>query len=365
MRVLVVYLGRRGGGAIYTLEIAKHLKEKVEILAIVSSELENYNEWKKQNIPLVDLHTFKSYSIRDIIISTLNICNFIKIRKIINCFKPDIIYYPMIHLWTPIINFVVPHIPKVITIHDPKPHKGEENIFLSFIQNVTIKQSKRIIVLSKTFVDLLNKYSIPREKIDVIPHGNFAYYTKGIKKNYNKITKTILFFGRIKEYKGLDILLKAFSIIREKDNNVKLIIAGEGDISVYKTFINKVDNIELINRWINENEIPDLFLRADIVVLPYIDASQSGVIPLAYSFGIPVIASKVGGIPEQIEDGITGLLFSPEDYEDLAYKCLKILNDIDFLKKLAENAYIKAYKEINWEKIVDLLIETFNKALNS
>lgn len=365
MRVLLVYLGRKGGGAVYSLEIAKALNKKIDVLALISSQVENLNDWLSIGIPIVKMNTFESESILNVTLSTLNLKKFKQLKKKIERFdKIDVIYYPMIHIWTPIINSIFKNIPKAITIHDPKPHLGEGNFLLNLIQELSIKQAQRLIVLSKAFVDMIARKGIPLERIDVIPHGNFTYYTQGKRKNYNSIAKTILFFGRIREYKGLNILLKAFEIIKQKENNVRLLIVGDGDLAPYRGLIEKVKDVEIVNRWIKNDEVAQFFLNADIVVLPYVDASQSGVIPLAYSFGLPVIASRVGGIPEQVEDGITGFLVNPRDERDLANKCLMLLQNIQLLKEMSEKAYIKAQNEINWEHIASLLIESFNKMKN-
>ncbi|MDZ4752029.1 MAG: glycosyltransferase [Flavobacteriales bacterium] len=122
--------------------------------------------------------------------------------------------------------------------------------------------------------------------------------------------KVLLFFGLIREYKGLDILLEAFS---QLDKNYHLIIAGEayGDFKPYQLAIDSSplkDNITCINRYVGDHEVPTLFSAADIVVLPYRSATQSGITAVAFHFGLPVIATNVGGLAETISDGVTGLI---------------------------------------------------------
>src|SRR5206468_12786006 len=126
----------------------------------------------------------------------------------------------------------------------------------------------------------------------------------------------VLLFGKIKPYKGVETLLEAARKVRKKlGNKFRVIIAGKGS----KTFLDsllRTDDLEYIhieNRFIPDIEIPKLFRNARFLVLPYIDASQSGVMSLAYTFSKPVIVSNVGSIAEYVEHGVTGLVFEPGD----------------------------------------------------
>jgi glycosyltransferase involved in cell wall biosynthesis len=361
MKLALIYPGRRGGGSLYSLEIAKKLKERVDLLAVVSRQAENLEEWKKTNIKLIELATYTNIS--GLIYSTLDIKKFIKLRRELINFNPDIIYYPMLHLWTPLINLLVPGKPKLITVHDPRPRKGEFNP-LHLSQPFALKQGQRFIVLSKAFVDVLSVKGIEREKIDVIPHGEFSYYKKIAPEVFEKKKKkTILFFGRIDKYKGLDVLLKSFPIIKKSINELRLLIVGKGNMSPYEELLKNLDDVEIVNRWIDDAEVSFYFNQASLLAVPYIDASQSGVIPIAYMFKVPVIASRVGGIPEQLDDGETGLLVETGNVNELAEACIKLLKDPSLSKVFAENGYRKANKEWNWERVADMVYNSCKKTV--
>jgi len=362
MKVLLIYLGRKGGGNIYSLEIAKALSKKCDLVAMISRQSQNLEAWRKAGISLIEVDTYEN--ILDVFLSFLNIKKYFYLKKQIKNVNPDVIYYPMTHLWTPIINLITPSVPKVTTIHDPIMHKGEKNIILDLIQNLAIKQSDIIVILSKVFIPTIEKYGISKERISVIPHGEFSYYMYNNVGNMARENNALLFFGRIREYKGLDVLIEAFPLIKKQIPDAKLLIVGQGDISPYNIQLSKLKDVELVNNWISDEEIANFFSKSSVVVLPYIDATQSGVIPLAYMFKIPVISTKVGGIPEQVEDGKTGLLVNAGDPVELAEACIRLLTNPKLASLLVENGYNKAIKEWNWDKISDMLMEEFDKAIN-
>src|SRR5437763_16035113 len=136
----------------------------------------------------------------------------------------------------------------------------------------------------------------------------------------------ILFFGRIWEYKGLEYLIRAEPLISAKVPNARFLIAGEGeDFARYRRMMIHPDRFVVHNEYIPDDRAADYFRRATVVVLPYIEASQSGVIPMAYSAGKPVVATTVGGLPEMVENGRTGCLVAPRDSVQLAEAVTKLL----------------------------------------
>jgi len=368
MKVAFIYLGRRGGGPVYSLEIAKRLAKQTDLLAIISKQTENLGYWRKSDISVSSISTYSNSF--QFLFSFLNFRKFIKISKQIKDFSPDVIYYPFFHFWIPIINFLLPNIPKVYTSHDPVLHRGEYNLLMEIFQNSAIKKSKRVIVLSKVFRNLIHKKNkIPLEDIDVIPHGVFNHYSEI--SNFETINKekiphapTILFFGRIIKYKGLDILLRAFPLIKREIPGAKLLIVGDGDLSPYKKILANLKDITIKNRWIKDNEVAKFFYQSDISVCPYIEASQSGVIPLAYSFKMPVVASEVDGLKEQVDNNLTGFLVSPKNHVQLAKVCTLLLKDDKKRKSMGENGYKKANEEWSWDKISEMVLESLKKSIN-
>ena len=150
----------------------------------------------------------------------------------------------------------------------------------------------------------------------------------------------LLFFGRIEEYKGLDVLADAFVKIQKSVPNISLTIAGNGDCSPYKDIYKHLENVTIINRWIGDEEIYPLFSTPNTIsVLPYKTGTQSGVITLAQKYGTPIVASDCGGIAEQIKDGVSGYLVKPGDADDICNKIIYISKHINEVNDVIVNAY--------------------------
>ena len=172
----------------------------------------------------------------------------------------------------------------------------------------------------------------------------------------------MLFFGRIYRYKGLEYLIKAEPTITKEMPSAKIIIAGTGeDFEKYeKTMINR-DNFIIHNYCIPYKEGAELFHRCSLVVLPYIEASQSGVVPTTYGFKKPVVVTDVGGIPEIVENGVTGFIVPSKKPRALADAVVKLLKDEKLRNKMGENGYKKLASDLSWDKIAEETIKIYDK----
>jgi glycosyltransferase involved in cell wall biosynthesis len=254
-----------------------------------------------------------------------------------------------------------------VTQHDVIPHKGEKirGKITILVNKALNRKAQKIIVHGEKLKKELST-SVPEHKIIIFPHGDYGFFLKWKRKNVREEKNTLLFFGRILHYKGLDVLLKALDIVRKQAEHAKfkLIIAGEGDLKPYQELITKElkPSIEIINRYIPENEVPEYFQRASIIILPYREASQSGVIPIAYAFKKAVICTNVGALPEVIDNNKTGILIEPENPELLAKSIVCLLNDKRKRKKLGQAGYLKMKKELSWDSIASRLVKQYEQA---
>lgn len=227
-----------------------------------------------------------------------------------------------------------------------------------------------IIVHTKVIKkELIKQFEIKARKIYVISHGlNSTAPIRGITRsearNHLGIPqncKCILFFGNISYYKGLDILCKAFYQLSLEDKDYFLAIAGrDKNCSEYvKESINYIDKPDLTGRWILRNEfIPDedieyYFSAGDCIVLPYRKIYQSGVIFLAYRFGLPIIASNVGNFKEDIIQGKTGFICKNNNDDGLSKTINDYFNDDLYLNLENNRKIIKSLtkEKYSWEKI--------------
>ena len=250
----------------------------------------------------------------------------------------------------------------VITIHDGKPHTGAGGWKSRLCRMFSKLYTRKFIVLNKAEVDVFSKeYSVSKRKIFT---SHLGYYN--ILHMYGEVNKRkgkyILFFGRISPYKGIEYLLKAMEIVHKKHPDVKVIIAGSGkmyfDISKYEN----LDYVEIRNRFIELDELADLIRGALFTVCPYTDATQSGVVYSSFALNTPVIATKVGGLPEMIDDGETGIIVPPKDVNALASAILSYLNNPELLKKMNMNIAESAKSgNGSWNIIAEEYISIYKK----
>lgn len=286
----------------------------------------------------------------------------IHLFRVLIKFKPDIIHITSPHQFIFILIFLKIKYPLVLTLHDVIPHSGEKSLIKDLIINTLIRSAAHIFVHGTKLRTELVQKGYSQKNITVIPHGDYSFFTE-YNQNVNE-ENAILFFGRIYEYKGLRYLIESAPLISEQFPDVKIIIAGRGDFSKYEPLITNKKNFEIINKFIPENKVSELFQKCKLVVLPYIEASQSGVIPIAYAFKKPVIATSVGSIPEIVENGRTGLLVPPNDSEALAKAIIQLLKNDELRKEMGENAYKKMKEELSWDKIAEKTIEVYKVILD-
>ncbi|NDW08959.1 glycosyltransferase family 4 protein [Dysgonomonas sp. 520] len=347
-KLTMLYLGRQGAGPLYSFEMAKALLGKVKLQIIVSNQCDNIQDWiqfGKEN-ESVEIYRINTYTSKlSFIISFFNFIKYWKIINQIKEFSPNSIYAPMISLFNPFIYLFFSKRKIVSTLHDPILHEGEKSIFIKFVTWACMKKSGKVIILSKFFLEHTMKHFKKKEKdICIIPHACIDY---NIDRTNNQLSYKILFFGRIEKYKGIDLLLDAFSIINNQDKRISLTIAGRGDLNKYQQKIADLKNyINIQNRWIDDSEIPDLISEHDFLVLPYIDASQSGVIPMAFTCGKTVIVTNVGALSEQVPEN-TGIIVNP-DANEIATNILNLYTNPTNIKQLEDKAYKYAHEELTW-----------------
>jgi len=250
----------------------------------------------------------------------------------------------------------------IVDIHDVIQHSGCKLSFWSkFIVNKWFSLADEIIIHNSTGVDYMeNVLKLSKTKINVLPFGLILLTAKQIKPDACSDKPTILFFGRICLYKGIEYLIEAISVVKKEVSNLRVIIAGKGK---YDFGISKIKNdvtYEIINHYIPNEQLEALINRSTIVVCPYTDATQSGVLMTALAFNKPVVATNVGGVPEVIEDEITGRLVPPKDSQQLAKALVDLLANPEKRDKISENIKKKFSQEkFSWDYIARKTMEVY------
>jgi len=290
-----------------------------------------------------------------------------RVVKSIKKHDPDVLHlqdsgHPWFFLAFPFLS----KYPIVNTIHDPRPHLGEERFWKKFVMRKGHKYTDRYIVHGERMRELmLEYYSIDESTIDVIPLGVADLHRNWNDSRYETERNNILYFGRIWKYKGLEYLIRAEPLIAERINDFKITIAGTGEnVTKYKSLMNEPDRFEWKNYRIDNDEIVKLFQKAAVVVLPYIDGTQSAVVPLAYAFGKPVVVTNVGSIYENVDDGRNGYIIPPRDVEALAEGVVNILQNKKFWTQMCKNSIMKGIDDLSWDVIGNSLLRTYKQVIN-
>jgi D-inositol-3-phosphate glycosyltransferase len=216
-------------------------------------------------------------------------------------------------------------------LHNVVPH--ERRIGDLFLSRLALNTSTYYIPLSKAVEkDLFEWFpKIPPSNVKFSPHPIYDCYPPFAgdqtaarqQLELDKNSKLLLFFGFIREYKGLDIVFRAMPSILKNNPGTKLVVAGEfyQDRGKYDDLIQQLnigDAVIIRDGYITAEAIGTYFAAADCVVLPYRTATQSGIIQIAYALDMPVITTDVGGLAEVVMDGVTGLVVPPENPERIA-----------------------------------------------
>ncbi|MGQ9494414.1 MAG: glycosyltransferase [Anaerolineae bacterium] len=356
----------RGGIAHYTTLLARHLAEKHEV-HIVSFRSQyparlfpgrSDRDPSQELLPLGAVHY---------ILHPLQPLSWIQTIRLLQRLDPDVVIFQWwVTFWAPsfaIVLFlcrrVLPASPVIAICHNVLPHETRwwdvalTKMVLSFPTHHLVHSTcdkERLLAL------------VPKANVTVV---SFPSYRGIISKRYtrdearkalglNPEWPVLLFFGFVRPYKGLMYLLEAVDKVRHH-TAVHLLVVGEFWEDKQK-YLQKIDELNLnkhvtiIDRYIPNEEIGEYFDAANVLVLPYVQASQSAVVQLALETGTPIIASNTGGLSESVIDGVNGLLTSPQDSESLASTILRYLTE-GLEPRLRKNIS-EMYVSDKWNEII-------------
>jgi glycosyltransferase involved in cell wall biosynthesis len=348
----------KGGMVHYISQLSNALAEENDVVVIAPIGVERSEFSEKVRLTELPLGNI----IKNFIVNTLIITRPISFIRAIRKVKPDVIHIQESHVW---LSFFLPYLsryPLVSTIHDVHPHAGSRKFDQVIGQKCIVRYSNHVIVHGESAKrELLMKYPNLEGRCNVIPHGDYSFFLQ-YKTDVKTEKSTVLFFGRIEDYKGLEFLIDAIHIVSKTVPEIKLIIAGQGDLSRYESAIHKnADLFEIHNDYILDSEVAKFFQRASLVVLPYIEGTQTGIIPIAYAFKKPVIVTDIGSIPEVVEHGKTGLIIRPRDSSSLADAILQMLKDESMRQNMGNEAYKKMESELSWKVIAKKTVDVYAK----
>ena len=265
----------------------------------------------------------------------------------------------------------------IYTAHNPFPHEPKAGDIRKYCR--IYKKVNHIIALTNfTKNEVIAHCGITSEKISVLPHGDYEAlfsrysFNKNLAKEVRQKAgnrKIIAFLGHIRPYKGLEVFVDAFELIRQRIPETFFLVAGSvlvGDRKEWEEKLARSRKSDYL--WVDLCFVPVEDLKAylsviDILVQPYISASQSGNTVMAYAAGVPVISTKVGGLAEMTEDGKTGYVIAPGSPAALADAVSKCFEG-DNYEKMSQNARRAAAVQFNWEKIAEKTAAVYRQVIS-
>lgn len=364
----------KGGISHYTGAMAKNLTKDFEVFT-VSYKMQYPKILFKSEQRDFDNDTFKVHDTK-YLVNTANPFNWINSARKIKKLKPD---YIIMQWWHPYfspcytaLSMFTRKIPKIFVCHNVFPH--ERFPLDRFLTRTVLRKGKAYITHSAMDAeDLKEIVAVPNYETTVLPIHN-SFKMKNLTKPQARLAadvsedkKILLFFGFVRDYKGLRHIINAMPEIVKYDSNIRLMIVGEfrSDKEHYLEQIKNLgvgDNIDIVDGYIPDSGIEKYFAASDLIVLPYESATQSGIVQIAYGFEKPVIATNVGGLPEVIADGKTGYIVEPKNPKALAEAVIRFFDE-NKSEEFTENVRKEAYR-YSWDRMNEVVVRLTEKIDN-
>lgn len=286
----------------------------------------------------------------------------IKIARLINIGNFDVVHTDMMLSDWATIWFKC-HKNFVLTVHDPFPHSGENCRHKNRSYKRCMRLAHKFVLLNKSqSSEFINKYNLQESQVfqnDLGIYNNILSYKKD---GLEEVKNSVLYFGRISPYKGIEYLCQAMKKVIKHLPNATLTIAGGGTMYFDTTTYESDPHFVFLNHYIEMRELAERLQKATVVVCPYTDATQSGVIMTSFALGKPVIATNVGGLSEMIENGKTGLLVPPKNADALAEAIMLILQDEKMRKNMSQQIFLDFSEGAkSWRSIAKKYIDIYSK----
>ncbi len=301
------------------------------------------------------------------LIDTMNPLSFWSAAQAMRSYRPDLIVFQWWHpffavAYAVIILLLGGSLKRRVAFlcHNVLPH--EKSLIDTVLIRLGFSQVSRFLVQSQE--DRRNLLSIKKGAVvDVHPHPIYDIFNKGrhtretARREIGVDGRVILFFGLIRPYKGLRVLIQAFAKTIQQIE-ATLMIVGEfyEDRQPYVSEIEGLgigDRVRMVDQYVPNEEVEKYFVAADVVVLPYLSATQSGIVQIAFGFDRPVVVTRVGGLPDVVEDGVSGYVVTPGDPDALSGAMLEFFRD--GTAQRLQDGIAKAKHRFSWGRCREIL----------
>lgn len=340
-RAMFMYWGRRGLTQ-FVLELAREALADPSLVATISVSRQNrsFSQFEALGADILPIDTFESslgaltrpWKILQV---RRTISNIVERKRI------EVVIDVMPHIWSSFVASAVQAAGAryVAIVHDADVHPGDHRTWSAkYLLDRAVTRADRVLTLSTAVARrLTERRMVSQERISTLFHPDVSYGESCL-RSPPKLGDPIRLFllGRIMPYKGLGLFLETVELLRADGISVEIGVFGEGGLGKLGARLRE-GGAEVINRWLLPHEISAILGRCHAVVLSYTEASQSGVAAMALAAGVPVIATPVGGLVEQVQDGITGAIAKAPDAPALAAAIKRLLLDPVHYKAVCAN----------------------------
>jgi glycosyltransferase involved in cell wall biosynthesis len=358
-RIAFLYLGRRGGIArlAYELGVAAVRHPQIDPLLVLSDSNELLG--LAQTLPVVrTVRVFTSGM--GALTRAYRIPWLVRgLNDALNAHRTETIVVLASHVWSPVIAPFLKQAGRryVVIVHDAGPHPGDiTGLAYNWLLRDSAQADRLITLSSAVTTALLTRRRIASEKIVTLFHPLMTYAQKPAQAAWRgERPLRLLFFGRMMDYKGLPLLVAALDQLRNEGLTVDVTLAGEGDLKGQKQRLESL-GVTVINRWLRDDELSSLFATHDAIVLTHTEASQSGCAAAALGAGLPVIATPVGGLVEQIAHEVNGLVAERVDGAALARQISRMAKDPGLHNSLVQGV-VRYQRSWGTRKFLDNMLE--------
>jgi len=296
-------------------------------------------------------------------LSPWNAVLLLRLSEITRQVSPDIIHIHEGHPWLGLLRLACPTPRFVLTLHDAWLHPGEANLE-ERVRHLAMRRIADAIVVhgSEEARRLVVRHRRPTVPVLSVQQGCVFFNSWDSACRARRNRGQVLFHGRFFAYKGAERIPRIVQLITHLVPTASFVVAGSGpDSPALGRALARCDHVRLLLRWIGNQELSILFRQSAVVMLPYVDASESGVFLVASHFATPVVASAVGALPEQIVDGVTGLIAPASDDRELAERAAHLLRDTPEARALGERAKAAICRGNRWRDYGGGLIELYSR----
>jgi glycosyltransferase involved in cell wall biosynthesis len=369
MRVTLVNLWPRGGMAHYSAALANALARQPDVCVTAVVPREPPAQSFAANVTLAPVDVPTGNRPADLLRLPGQALHLPGYLRAIQASRPDIVHANLsTHPWElATLPWLHAHWPLAVTQHEVGIKQGEGGWRKRWSVWAGPRFADHLFVHGTALAQaLMAQRSVPAARISIIPMGTPAGFAP-VDTAPAADPATVLFFGRIKAYKGLDVLVEAMPQVVAQVPDVRfVVVGGEGDMAPYRQRPAAANApVTWVNRFVDDDEVAGFFQQAAIVVLPYTDGSASSVITLAYAFARPVVASRVASLPDAVVDGVTGLLVPPRDPAALAAALVDLLRDRARCQRMGQAARQWAATHLAWDGIAAQTVAVYQQLLTS